>query len=191
MFIGVFGLPSCRMYWKSSSRVNVVADRMPRNRWESIKRCIHFTDNNDQPDNCNDMLYMVRTLVDALKTAFNNVPMDEKLSIDEQMIPFKGKHTLKTYNPIKPNKWGYKYFVLSDTKGITYNFEIYFGAIQNVPGYPDIGASGNIVLKLAEIIHRNVSHKLYYDNWFTGIHLQIILEQYIVWQQCVQIDFKM
>ena len=60
-------------------------------------------------------------------------------------------------------------------KGSPINLEIYVGVIQKVPGYPDIGASGNIVLKLAEIIPRNVSHKLYHDNWSTGIHLQIIL----------------
>ena len=40
---------------------------------------------------------------------------------------------------------GYKYFVLSDSKGITYNFEIYVDAITKVSGYPDIDVSDNIV----------------------------------------------
>ena len=84
MFMGVFGLPFCRMHLKSASRVNVVADTMFRNRWESIKRCLHLTDNKDQSDNCNEKLYKIRPLVDALKTAFNNVSMDEKHSIESE-----------------------------------------------------------------------------------------------------------
>ena len=48
----------------------------------------------------------------------------------------------------------------------------FYVTIQKVPGYPDIVASGNIVFKLEDIIHCIVSHKLY----FTGIHLQIIIE---------------
>ena len=51
------------------------------------------------------------------------------------------------------------------------------GAIEPVVGHPDCGASGNIVLKLSEVILRHVSHKLYYDNWFTGIKLQIDLDK--------------
>ena len=37
----------------------------------------------------------------------------EKLRIDEKMVPFKGKSGLKQYNLQKPNKWGYKLYVLS------------------------------------------------------------------------------
>ena len=178
MFMGVYGLPSCRMYWKSPCRVNVVADSLGRNRWEAIKRFLHFTDNNERPADCTDRLYKIRPLVDILREGFSKVPMDEKLSIDEQVIPFKGKHGLKTYNPKKPSKWGYKSFVLSDDKGIiTYNFDICVGAIQPVAPHPDCGACGNIVLKLAEIIPRQMSHKLYYDNWFTGVQLQVVLEK--------------
>ncbi|KAJ8381511.1 hypothetical protein SKAU_G00022890 [Synaphobranchus kaupii] len=40
-----------------------------------------------------------------------------------------------------------------------------------------IGASGNIVLQLASIIPVNQSHKIFYDNWFTSVDLQVVLEK--------------
>ena len=40
--------------------------------------------------------------------------MDQKLCIDEQMVPFKGASSIKQYIPSKPNKWDYKIFVLAD-----------------------------------------------------------------------------
>lgn len=42
---------------------------------------------------------------------------------------------------------------------------------------PDIGASGNIILRLASIIPGNQSHKLFFDNWFTSVDLQTILQK--------------
>lgn len=64
MYMSIFGLPTCRIYWNTASRVNVVADTMGRNRWETIKRYLHFTDNTKRPANCTDKLYKIRSLID-------------------------------------------------------------------------------------------------------------------------------
>ncbi|XP_066941424.1 piggyBac transposable element-derived protein 2-like [Macrobrachium rosenbergii] len=99
----------------------------------------------------------------------------EKLSIDEQIVPFKGTSSMKTYNPKKPKKWGYKIFVLSGTNGLVYNFKIYAGNISPVPGQPDLKASGNIVLDLLQPIPKGMWHKVYFDNWFNSPLLQTTL----------------
>lgn len=39
----------------------------------------------------------------------------------------KARNILKHYIPNKPNKWGYKLFVLFDIKGYLYKLEIYTG----------------------------------------------------------------
>ena len=45
------------------------------------------------------------------------------MSIDKEMIPFKGHLSFKQY---KPTKWGIKAFVLSDaTNGYVYRIQIY------------------------------------------------------------------
>ena len=103
--------------------------------------------------------------------------MNEKLSVDESIIPFKGKSTLKQYNPKKPVRWGYKSFLLCDNHGLVYNIDFYTGAIQPVNDMPDIGASGNVVLNLASIIPPHKNFKLHFDNWFTSLKLEIALDK--------------
>ena len=70
-----------------------------------------------------------------------------------------------------PNSTFLKIFVLTDNKGIVYNFDIYCGAIKPVNGFQDIGASGNIVLQLAQIVPKMKNYKLFCDNWITSIPL--------------------
>lgn len=40
-------------------------------------------------------------------------------------------------------------------------------------GMPDLGASSNIVLQVASIIPQQKDVKLYHDNWFTSIGLEV------------------
>lgn len=98
------------------------------------------------------------------------------LCVDEQIVPFKGKSSLKQYNPKKPHKWGYKVFVLCDSNGLIHNFEVYTGTIFPAPEKPDIGASGNIVIRLASVIPRHKNHLLFFDSWFTSIQLLNLLQ---------------
>ena len=108
---------------------------------------------------------------------FVYTPIDEHLSLDEHIVPFKWKSSLKQYNPKKPKKWGYKIFVLSDYKGIAYNFKNYDGPLLAMPGNKDIGDSGNIVMQFASVIPKNQGHKLYFDNWFTSVNLEVEREK--------------
>jgi len=65
-----------------------------------------------QHGKCDDRLKKLCPLVDKLRDRFKTVPLEENLSVDEQMTPFKGRHRRKQYLPKKPHKWGYKAFVL-------------------------------------------------------------------------------
>ena len=98
---------------------------MPRKRFEEIKRNLHVNNNAAMPSNCGDKLYKVRPFIDSICKKFNELPQGENLSVDEQIIPFKGKHSIKQYLPKKPKKWGYKVFVCSSESGLVHNFQIY------------------------------------------------------------------
>ena len=154
-----------------------VADVMPVVRFKTIKRMFHVSDNESRPADCQDKLYKIRPLVDAVQEKVRGIIPAEKLSIDEQVVPFKGKSVLRTYNPKKPKKWGYKIFVLSGVDGLIHNLEIYTGKIEPCPGQPDIKAASNIVLRLLSSIPRNVWHKIYCDNWFTSVALHTTLSK--------------
>ena len=180
-FIGILFLMSvtrmsrARMYWSQTMRFPKIADVMPLARWETVKRLLHINDNDTRPDDCTDRLYNIRPFIDAVSKKVRSVMPGEKMSIDEQVIPFKGKSRLRQYNPKKPKKWGYKVFVLSGVNGLIHNFEVYTGKIDPCPGQPDLKPSANIVLRLLASIPRMIWHKVFFDNWFTGMELQVAL----------------
>ena len=74
-----------------------------------------------------------------------------------------------------PHKWGYKIFVLSGVSGFSYDFDFYCGPTILQGEQPDLGASSNVVVKLSETIPKNLNYKLFFDNWFTSVPLQIYL----------------
>ena len=155
---------------------------MTVNRFEEIKRFLHLNDNTKyvekgQPGH--DKLHKVRPLIDALNCQLAKIPVEENVSVDEQIVLFKGGHALKQYNPRKPHKWGYKVFVLSGVSSFSYNFEVFTGAGDNVclPNEPDFGSSSNVVVRLACRLPSDVNHKLYIDNSFNNLPLQVYLKE--------------
>lgn len=72
----------------------------------------------------------------------------------EVTTPFEGGD--RTCRTNKPHKWGYKVYVLSGVSGYPYNTEIETGE-ENVvlDNEPDLGASSNVVMRLARMISRH------------------------------------
>ena len=70
--------------------------------------------------------------------------------------------------PSKPQKWGYKFFVLSGVSGFAYDFEIYTGQ-EN--------AAANVVVRLSRTIPDNCNYKLYFDNYYTSLDLVVYLSK--------------
>ena len=64
-----------------------------------------------------------------------------------------------------------------------HDFFPYTGKIPPVdrPGIPDLGASSNSVLHLAECIPSGKNHKIYFDNWFTSLNLVHHLATRQIW----------
>jgi hypothetical protein len=49
MMTGIMKAPSYRLYWSSSLRYQPIATAINRDRFEEIKRLLHFKDNTKQP----------------------------------------------------------------------------------------------------------------------------------------------
>lgn len=101
-------MPSYRMYSSEGTRYAPVVDSMPRNRFESLRAFIHVNDNTHLPDGNDpnhDKLFKVCPFVDSVRENMKKVPPDDKVSIDEMIIPFKGPSIMKQYNLKKPHKW--------------------------------------------------------------------------------------
>lgn len=82
------------------------------------------------------------------------------------VIPFKGRSVMKQYNTNKPHIWGLKVFGLASISGIVHDFEIYVG--KGTVSVQRLGISGDIVVRLAEVMPKNKNYKVFIDNWFTS-----------------------
>ena len=102
----IIRMPSVRDYWDLATRYEKIANVMPVRRFEQIKRFLHFNDNEAIPKECPDRLYKIRPLIDLLKEKFRQFTPSEYICIDEQMVPFKGRSTLKQYNPHEAKEMG-------------------------------------------------------------------------------------
>ncbi|CAB4056530.1 unnamed protein product [Lepeophtheirus salmonis] len=167
-------LSNSRLYWSNNLQCVMVTEAFSRDRWEQIKSNLHCNDNSQAPkygDPNYDKLYKIRPLINHLQSKFRKIPMPQMLCVDEQFVPFKGKSSLKHYIPSKPHKWGYKIMALCGSDGVLYDFHVCDSPLKPVEGEPDLGASSNIVLQLAQTIPVGLNHLLYHDNWFTSLPL--------------------
>ena len=168
-------LPRVTNHWNSVLGTPLIQETMSLNKFEKMRQTLHFNDNTkDLPrDNPNhDRVFKIRPVIDTLNEAYSKVPMEEQLCVDEQMCSTKARNMLKRYNPNKPHKWGYKIFVLSGVSDFAYKTEIETGKENIVlDEEPDLGASSNVVMRLARMIPRHQNYRLYFDNYFTSLRL--------------------
>lgn len=173
-------LPAARMYCTKHVGQSQVYDVMTCNRFEAIKRFLHFNNNENfipRDKDGHDKLFKIRPILDMIRKCLMLVPKEEFLSVDEQIIPIKCRHELKQYNSAKPNKWGYKNHVLSGVSGFRYDFEIFAGKQSNShpSDAPDLGVSLNVVTRLTSTVPRHQNYKICFDNWFNSLRLQVYL----------------
>lgn len=91
-FIGVLNLMSIvnitnvRHYWCSVLGNPLIKDTMTVNKFEKIRQCLHFNDNTLNTVGPNrDKLFKIRPILETLKKRFLTVPLEENLSVDEQL----------------------------------------------------------------------------------------------------------
>jgi len=181
--MSVVHVSDVRKYWSPNIGNDIIQNTMCCNDFEKIRSLLHFSDNysmlpKDHPGH--DRLYKIRPVVETLKNKFSSIPLEESLSIDEQLCSTKARHYLKQYMPMKPHKWGYKLFVLSGVSGFSYNFEIFTGQEnndENRPSFePDLGAAANVVVRFSRVAPKNQNYKIYFDNYYTTILLLVYLK---------------
>ena len=117
----------------------------------------------------NSQGYRVDPIIDYLKHRFQSVYYPHcEVSIDEAMIPFKGRSTMKQYLPLRPVKRGFKVWVIADaTNRYTYDLNVYTGATA---GLRETALGEKVVLNLSNSIKKH-HHQLYFDNYFTSVNL--------------------
>ncbi|XP_035215744.1 piggyBac transposable element-derived protein 4-like [Stegodyphus dumicola] len=133
ILMGIHQLPELKNYWSTDPILSVqsVARIIIAKRFKKVTDILHVNDNSTNP--CgqlgHDKLDKIRAILSQLNDSIPKVyEPSSALGIDECMIAFKGRTSLKQYMPMKPIKRGYKMWCLADSKsGYIQKFEIYCG----------------------------------------------------------------
>ncbi|KAJ8369439.1 hypothetical protein SKAU_G00094670 [Synaphobranchus kaupii] len=179
IYMGLLRANNMATYW-SRNRLYKLAfteSVMPRRRFEVITWTLHMSDPaedayNDQKRGCHgyDRLFQLRPLLDEIFVACKAFyHPHQALSIDERMVASKNHIGLKQYMKAKPTKWGFKLFVLADSRnGYTCDFNIYQGKLFTATGK---GLSFDAVVDLLDVAHLGTGYHIYVDNLYTSAAL--------------------
>ena len=116
-----------------------------------------------------DKLYKIRPFLEDLKTNFKlqyNPPCEQ--AVDEAMVKYKGRTSLKQYMPIKPIKRGIKLWCRADsTNGYLCDFDVYTG---KQPSGVQHGFGYTVVSKLCQNI-KGKWYCVFFDSFVTSCKL--------------------
>lgn len=141
-----------------------------------ISRALRFDDySSRRQQRSHDKFAPIRTIwdkwVESLPTFYN--PHDN-VTIDEQLLSFRGRCKFRQYMPSKPAKYGIKLWVLVDSSSkYVWNIQPYLG--KAVSGVVEKQQGKRVVLDLVKGLN---GHNITVDNFFTSLELsQELLKQ--------------
>lgn len=196
-FSGIHQVPQTDLYWSEQPvfRCDIIKAAMNRDRFRAIKSYFHVCNNSEI--NASDKFAKVAPLNNMLNEKFMQFGIfAHHLSIDEQMIPYYGRHSAKQFIRGKPIRFGYKFWNLCSHDGYLFQFIPYGGASSE--NSPEFGLGENVVLRLLSNVDEPSQHTVTFDNFFTSHKLMCRLcsmgyfatgTKFIFIKECFQIIF--
>ena len=114
-----------------------------------------------------DKLFKVRPFLSALHTTWQSLyTLGQQITVDEMMIPWKGKSGWKQYMKSKPVKFGAKVWSLADSvSSYVWSFSVNTGKNSEIDVLQkDHGLSTAVVMKLSQNLW-NKGYHVYTDNF--------------------------
>ena len=165
-----------REYWDPIFGNPIFRATMGKNRFASLLRFLRFDDKSTRSlRKSKDKLAPIRDLWEYINQNLKKYYLPgENLTIDEQLVPFRGRVSFKQYLPSKPDKYGMKIWWICDSKT---SYPLF--------GIPYLGKDGqnraenlayNVVNQLCEPYLRS-NRNITFDNYFTSIDVAKHLAQ--------------
>ena len=154
---------------------------MPRNRFQSILKFLHFNDNTfyNPNDLDRDRLYKIGPVVEHLVSKFKTFCLSEQhVAIDKELLLWKGRVGFKQYISSKRARFGIEMFSFCKMSGYLWNSFVYIGkepSLDREELEKEFGESGAVVPKLMQDLYGK-GYQLFVDNWYTSEKLFKYLE---------------
>ena len=171
--MGMVRLPALADYWKRDPlfQCTIVSESMARDRFFEIHRFLHFVDISTTPlptDDNYDRLNRIRKILTLIEERFVALYHPHcQCAVDEAMVPYKGRSSLKQYMPKKPVKRGLKVWVRADSvTGYISRYQVYTGKEKS----SEKGLGSRVVKELTADLHHRYHH-IFCDNFFSSFQL--------------------
>ncbi|XP_049316532.1 piggyBac transposable element-derived protein 3-like [Bactrocera dorsalis] len=165
IIMGCLAYPKVRMYWSEGFGLAQIKNAMTRDKFFTLRNSLHFVDILQPPTN---KLFKIQPVIDCVRSRCQALATEiTEYSIDEQMIPFTGRASMRQYVKNKPRPVGLKNLVVATSSGLVVDFEIFQGA--GTFSDTGLGVGPSIVIRLTK--HLPKGSFLYFDRYFTTIPL--------------------
>jgi Transposase IS4 len=161
IYMGIAHLPRTHMYWEDSWRQMFVVNAFSQHRFTDLLRFFHVTPPTPAGTR-HTVIDKVSTLLTACQQSFSSCYLPtQTLAVDEAMVGFKGRDSMKQYLKSKPTRWGYKVWCLA-CDGYLLNFSVYKG--KQLRNSDNVSLHDTVVNLVQPYANRG--HILYLDNLF-------------------------
>ena len=164
--MGLVHLSDIKDYWSTHVTLNLESFRsvFSRDRFLQIFWMLHVGETPSV-----NRRSKIQPFLDLLIPLFQqHLNPSQELSIDEAMIAFRGRVSFRQYIRGKPQPWGIKAYVLSESRtGYMYNLVIYYGKETQLIMRPGLNHTTAVVLTLIDPL-KNLGYDLYTDRFYTS-----------------------
>nr|XP_020470705.1 LOW QUALITY PROTEIN: piggyBac transposable element-derived protein 4-like [Monopterus albus] len=158
---------SLHSLWSAENGRAIFRATMSLDKFQIISRVFRFDNRDDLPARRQtDKLAAIRTdkWVHRLPQLFNPRP---NVTVDEQLMPFRGRCPFRQYMPSKPARYGIKIWAACDAAtSYAWNLQVYTGKPEG--GVPERNQAMRVVLDLVEKLK---GHNITCNNFFTSYKL--------------------
>nr|XP_054600172.1 piggyBac transposable element-derived protein 4-like [Nothobranchius furzeri] len=155
--------------WNEENGRPIFRATMSLETFHKISRVIRFDNRETRASRCErDKLAAVRDVwdkwVEILPLLYNPGP---HVTVDERLVPFRGRCPFRQYMPNKPAKYGIKIWAACDAKSsYAWNMQVYTGKLPGEASEKNQGM--RVVLQMSEGLQ---GHNITCDNFFTSYWL--------------------
>ena len=178
------------LYFSSRESVSSLFHKiMSGHKFDLLHKFLHMVDNDTITDGPGRKVAKIKPFIDLiLKKFMKNYIPNQKISIDESLLGWKGNLSWIQYIPAKRNRFSMKFFELCESStGYIWNFFVYAGNDTTyLEKYMDLPVTSRIVFSLMDPLLGKGYHlyrlKKYYKKVFRHMLDMTLLNSYITYK---------